>query len=107
MPPPIWSRVLKDNGGTDAQITTATNRQNSAKMSADDLTSPIDIADQRKSITDALDLVRTTVAAVDDDATDAQVKAADDAIAAPRKAIEDATDLPDAETTANTGTVNA
>ena len=98
-------QVLMDNAGTADQINAATMKRDSAKMMADELTSPIEIADQRKAITDALAAVATAVAAVDDDSTDAEVKAADDAIAAARKAIADATELPEAETTAHDAVV--
>ena len=100
-------QVLQDNEGTATQITAATMTRDSAKMMADELTSPIEIADQRQAIKDALAAVVTAVAAVDDDATDAQVKAADDAIAAARKAIADATELPEAETDAQSSVVDA
>ena len=94
-------QVLQANDGTADQIEAATMKRDSAKTMADALTSPIEIADQRQAITDALADVATAVAAVDDDSTDAEVKAADDAIAAARKAIEDATELPEAERTAH------
>ena len=100
-------QVLQANDGTADQIAAATTTRDSAKMMADELTSPIEIADQRKAIADALAAVRRTVAAVDDDSTDAEVKDADDAIAAARKAIEDATELPAAETDAQSSVVDA
>ena len=63
--------------------------------------------EQRAAIKTAIDTASTAVAAVDDDATDAQVMAAGAAIAAARKAISDAADVPPEEKAANTGTVNA
>ena len=51
------------------------------------------MAAQSKAITDAQAEVSRTVAAVNDSATDAQVMAADDAIAKLKQAIEDADDL--------------
>ena len=99
--------VLQANEGTADQIEAATMKRNSAKMMADELTSPIEIADQRKAITDALAAAATAVAAVDDDATDAQVKAADDAIKTLREAIAAATALPEAERTAYNPAANA
>ena len=100
-------QALEDNDGSADQIAAATMKRKSAKMMADDLTSPIEIADQRTAITDALADLATKVAAVNDDSTDAEVKAADDAIAAAEKAIADATELPDAETTAHAMVVKA
>ncbi|MCY4496164.1 MAG: hypothetical protein OXC14_02675 [Rhodospirillaceae bacterium] len=94
-------QVLEDNDGTADQISAATMKQNSAKMMADALTSPIEIADQRKAITDALTALATAVAAVDDEAADAEVTAADNAVTAARKAITDATELPEAEKSAH------
>ena len=100
-------QVLEDNDGTAGQITAATMTRDSAMGMADALTSPIEIADQRKAITDALATLRAAVAKVDDDATDAEVKAADDAVAAARKAIADATELPEEETMAHGEVVTA
>ena len=100
-------QVLMDNDGTDAQIAAATTTRDSAKMMADELTSPIEIADQRTAITDALADLATKVAAVDDDSSDAEVKAADDAIAAARKAIADADALSDREKSLSTQLVDA
>ena len=74
--------------------------------SADELAAE-ELAEQRSAIKMAIDAANTAVAAVDDDSTDAEVSAADTAIAAARKAIMDAADVPAAEKAANTGTVNA
>ena len=93
--------VLGDNDGTADQIEAATMKRDSAMGMADALTSPIEIADQRKAITDALATLSAAVAAVNDESTEAQVQAADDAVTAARQAITDATELPEAETTAN------
>ncbi len=62
---------------------------------------------QRSAIMTAIGTASTAVAAVDNDSTDAEVSAADDAIADARTAIANADDVPDAETAANTGTVDA
>ena len=91
-------QVLMDNDGTAEQIQAATMKRDSAKMMADDLTPQVDIDDQRMAITNAAAAAATAVAAVDNDATDTEVKAADDAIADLEQAIADATDLPDTET---------
>ena len=90
-------QVLMDNGGTAEQIADATMTRDSAKMMADDLTSPIEIADQRMAITDALAALVTAVAAVNNDASDGVVSTADTALANARKAIADATELPATE----------
>ena len=100
-------QVLEDNDGTAGQITAATMKRDSAMQMADALTSPIEIADQRKAITDALSGVAIAVAAVMDDSSDEVVNEADAAIAAAKKAIADATELPEAETTAHAMLVNA
>ena len=62
---------------------------------------------ERAAIKTAIDTASTAVAAVGNDSTDAQVMAADAAIAAARKAITDAANVPATEKAANTGTVNA
>ena len=100
-------QVLEDNGGTADQIADATMTRDSAKMMADDLTSPIEIADQRQAITDALSTLASAVASVNDKSSDAEVMAADNAVAAARKAIADATELPVAETMAHSMVVKA
>ena len=64
-------------------------------------------ADQRDAISSAIGTAQTAVAAVDNDSTDSEVSAADSAIAAARSAIAAAVDVPAAEKSANTGTVNA
>ena len=51
-------------------------------------------------------MAETAVAAVDDDSTDAEVKAADDAVAAARKAIADASAVSDGEKAGYTTAVN-
>ena len=53
---------------------------------------------QRTAITNAVAMARAAVAAVSDDSTDSEVAAADTAIAALKKAIDDAVDLPDGDT---------
>ena len=50
---------------------------------------------QRTAITNAVTMARTAVGDVDDDSTDDEVASADAAIAALKKAIEDAEDLPE------------
>ena len=70
-------------------------------------TMPDPAIEQRKAITSAIDEASSAVAAVNNDATDAQVTAADTAIAAARKAISDAAAVPEEEKAANTGTVDA
>ena len=65
------------------------------------------LAEQRKDISDAIKAAETAVAGIDDESTDSEVSAAETAVAAARKAITDAADVPDAEKAANTGTVNA
>ena len=62
---------------------------------------------ERAAIKTAIDTASSAVAAVDDDATDPQVMAADTAVAAARKAISDAANVPAEEKAANTGTVDA
>ena len=62
---------------------------------------------QRAAIKSAIDMASTAVAAVDNDSSDADVTAADTALAAARGAITAATDVPAEEKTANTGTVDA
>ena len=62
---------------------------------------------ERAAIKTAIDMASTAVAAVDNDSTDAEVSAADAAVAAARKAITDAANVPDEEKAANTGTVDA
>ena len=62
---------------------------------------------QRKAITGAISKAQTAVAAVDNDSTDAEVTAAETAIADARSAITAAADLSDEVKTAHTGTVNA
>jgi len=62
---------------------------------------------EREAISTAIMAAQTAVAAVDNDSTDAEVSAADNAIAAARAAIVDAADVPAAEKAAHTGTVNA
>ena len=62
---------------------------------------------QRAAIKSAIDMASTAVAAVDNDSSDADVTAADNAVAAARGAITAATDVPAEEKTANTGTVDA
>ncbi|MDE2789157.1 MAG: hypothetical protein OXI81_01870 [Paracoccaceae bacterium] len=64
-------------------------------------------ADQRDAIETAIGTAQTAVAAVDNDSTNAEVGAADSAIVAARSAIAAAVDVPAAEKSANTGTVNA
>ena len=64
-------------------------------------------AAQREAITNAITAAETAVAAVDNDATDAEVTEADAAVMAVRSAIAAAADLPMTETDANTGTANA
>ncbi len=61
---------------------------------------------ERATIATAIGTAQTAVAAVSDDSTDAQVKAADDAITAARNAIAAATNVPMDETAANTKTVD-
>ena len=60
--------------------------------------------EQRKSITDAITRARSAVAAVDDDATDAQVTAAENAITAIATAIKAADNVPKPEKDAHTTT---
>ena len=62
---------------------------------------------EREAIKTAIDTATTAVNAVDNDSTDAEVMAADTAMAAARKAIADAANVPAEEKAANTGTVNA
>ena len=53
---------------------------------------------QRSTIADAVTMARTAVAGVNDDSTDSEVSAAENAIAALKKAIADAEDLPEGDT---------
>ena len=52
---------------------------------------------QRTAITSAVTTARTAVAGVSDDSTDSEVAAADAAVAALKKAIDDAVDLPEGD----------
>ena len=72
----------------------------------DGIEKPDPAIEQRAAIKTAIGTASSAVAAVDDDATDGQVTAAENAIAAAKKAIMDAADVPAAEKEANTGTVN-
>ena len=56
------------------------------------------MAAQRTALTDAMMTARTAVGMVGDDATDAQVTAADNAITALQAAIDGAEDLPEGDT---------
>ena len=60
---------------------------------------------ERAAIASAIGTANAAVAAVDNDSTDAEVGAADDAIAAARSAIAAASHVPEEELAANTGTV--
>ena len=62
---------------------------------------------ERAAIAGAIAAANTAVGMVDDDASDDTVAAADAAIAAAKKAIADAANVPAAEKAANTGTVSA
>ncbi len=64
-------------------------------------------AAQRGAISTAIGTATTAVNAVDNDSSDADVTAADTALANARSAIAAADDLSDEEKAANTGTVNA
>ena len=99
--------ALEANDGKADQIAAATDRRDSAKTMADDLTSPIDIASQRKAITAALADLTTKVAAVKDNSSESVVAAADTAIADARKAIADADALTDREKSLSTQLVDA
>ena len=72
-----------------------------------DMMQPDPAIAQRAAIKTAIDTASSAVAAVGDEATDAQVMAADTAVAAARKAVMDAANVPAAEKAANTGTVDA
>lgn len=61
---------------------------------------------ERMTVKNAIDTAQTAVEAVDNDSTDAEVSAADDAIVTARRAIAGATNVPQHERNANTGTVN-
>ncbi len=74
--------------------------------SAEELTAER-MAAQRSAISTAIGAATTAVNAVDDDSTDAEVTAADTALADARSAIAAGADLPDEEKAANTGTVDA
>ena len=65
------------------------------------------MAAQRADIKMKIDAATTAVNAVDNDSTEADVTAAETAIAAAKMAIMDAADIPAAEKTANTGTITA
>ena len=62
---------------------------------------------ERAEIKMKIEAAQTAVSAVDDDSTDADVMAADNAIKAAEKAIADAANVPAEEKAANTGTVTA
>ena len=72
-----------------------------------DTEQPDPASEERASINTAISAARTAVAAVNDTASDAVVTAAQSAIAAARTAITNATNVPAAERTAHTGTVDA
>ena len=59
------------------------------------------------AISNAISTAETAVAGVNDESTDSEVTSANMAVADARTAISNAEDLPQAETAANTGTVNA
>ena len=65
-----------------------------------------ELAGQRKAISDAIAAAKAAVEMVMDDSADAVVDAATQAIANARVAIAGASDVPDEEKAANTGTVN-
>ena len=65
------------------------------------------MAAQRSAISTAIGAATTAVNAVDNDSTDAEVTAADTALANARSAIAAGDDLSDEEKAANTGTVDA
>ena len=65
------------------------------------------LAEQKTAISNAIGAAETAVAGVNDDSTNSEVSAAEMAVAAARKAIADATDVPVDVKAANTGTVDA
>ena len=97
-PDPTPEMVCTDAGGEWA---------NGMCTTAEELAAAERVKNQRSAITTAIDAAETAVAAVNNDSTDAEVSAADTAIADARSAIMAAADVPEAERTANTGTVNA
>ena len=97
-PPPDPQMVCEDAGGRYNADGTCT--------SAEELTMERQ-QEQRTAISMAIGTATTAVNAVNNDSTDAEVSAADTAIAAAKMAIANAADLPQAEKDANTGTVNA
>ena len=118
-------QVLTDNDGTAEEIASAEMKQASAKTEADKLHEAVTaaqaeaeqremeaeqrqrIAGQRMAITNAISDAMTAIAAVDDDASNEVVMAADTAITDARQAITDATELSDAEKAAFTSAVDA
>ena len=62
---------------------------------------------QRADIKTKIAAAQTAVNAVDEESTDAEVTAADNAIAAAKRAVAGAADVPAAEKAANTGTIGA
>ena len=71
------------------------------------VTMKMNLANQRTAISSAITAARTAVASVNNDSTDEQVEAAATAITDARVAIAGASDVPDEEKAANTGTVDA
>ena len=110
-----------NGGGTDTDVMELTPQETceegGGRWNADDTCTSAEqlaaeaaaarAATQRSAIMTAIGTASTAVAAVDNDSTDAEVSAADDAIADARTAIANADDVPDAETAANSGTVDA
>ena len=88
----------------DALATSLSNAETSRQMA---MAASQELANQRASISNAISAARTAVNAVNDDSTDEQVEAAEDAIADARLAIAGASDVPAEEKAANTGTVDA
>ena len=84
-----------DKARYQEQLDTATETVRTAQTGMD---SDERMTAQRSAIMNAVTMAQSTVGMVDDDATDTEVMAADDAIAALKAAIEGAEDLPDGDT---------
>ena len=90
-------QVLEDNQGTDVQIAAATMTRDSAKMMADGLATDVRRTNRMAALTTASGTLTTALGAISGTPTQAQIDAAETALAALNTAIEGAEDLSEAE----------
>ena len=109
-------RLISLCGGADFRSSTAVMLAGTLVLAgcgggSDAPTDPVDTPDpaieKRAAIATAIDTAATAVGMVDNEATDAEVTAADNAITAAKAAIAAATDVPADEKAANSKTVTA